>query len=94
MGWPSSPIIKLPMLIAVRAAGKRKGRTKTKIDIEEGTGCVNCIDCINGNIMITIGMMKTVINSRLRVNALRSFLINAASTVENPSLPKKPVFGA
>jgi hypothetical protein len=51
-------------------------------------------DCISGTIRITTGTMKTVINSRRRVNALRSFLINAASTVEKPRRPKKPVLGA
>jgi hypothetical protein len=44
--------------------------------------------------MIMMGNMKIVINSRLRVKAFKSFLINAASGEEKPSLPNKPVFGA
>jgi hypothetical protein len=47
-----------------------------------------------GTMMIMMGNMKMLINSRRRVKAFKSFLINAASGEENPSLPNKPVLGA
>lgn len=42
----------------------------------------------------TRGVMKMYINSRRRVNALKSFRIIAASRGEKPSFPSKPVLGA
>jgi hypothetical protein len=49
---------------------------------------------MTGTKIMTMGIMKMVINSRRRVNARKSFLIKAASLVEKPSLPKTPVLGA
>lgn len=46
-----------------------------------------------GVIITTTWTTKITIDYRIRVNALKSFLIKAASTVENPTLPKKPVLG-
>ena len=52
------------------------------------------IDCISGIMMKIMGTMKMLINSRRLVNALTSLRIMAASTLEKPSFPKSPVFGA
>ena len=86
--------MKLPKLMTMIEAGKRKVRAVMYTDIWYGIAAfVWLSDCMSGTKMITMGTMKIVINS-WRVNALKSFLSNAASTVENPSLPKKPVLGA
>ena len=50
-------------------------------------------NCINGKRMMTKGMMKMYINSRRLVKALRSFLITAFSSDENPSFIKIPDLG-
>ncbi len=81
--------------MAIMEAGKRKVKATKNTAIWEGTGSVAGLKvCISGTMMMTIGTMKIAINSRRRVKALKSFLISAASVVENPSLPKTPVLGA
>ena len=87
--------MRLPKLMAMIEAGKRKVIAIRYMELCGVTGSVVVLRvCISGTRMIMMGTMNIVINSRRRVNALKSFLINAASIVENPSLPKKPVLGA
>ena len=87
-------MIRLPKLIAMIEAGKRNVKpTHNKLSwLGAWSDCPS--DWNSGTNTNTIGAMKIDINSRRRVNALRSFLIKAASLVEKPNLPSNPVLGA
>ncbi len=86
---------KLPKLIAIIEAGKRNVKPAHRKPRLEGAALPEVPkDCIKGTITMMIGPMKMVISSLRRVNAFKSFRIKAASVVEKPSLPSKPVFGA
>src|SRR3989304_2978477 len=86
--------MKLPRLAAMMATGKSDVNANQNEGNPIGAEvCVPFSEDMMGIMRNMTGSRKAVINSLRRVNALRSLRINAVSTEEKPSLPRKPVFG-
>jgi hypothetical protein len=85
--------MKLPMLMAIRPTGKSEVKAKPICGGKPPVVDVPFRLDITGIIRKTIGIMNAEMSSLRRVNAFMSFRIKAASTEENPILPKMPVLG-